>query len=265
MKLGIIGCGNMGEIFLDSLVKGSVSEIKEIVVSEKDNDRGNYIKSEYKVDVLNNVELVEFSDVVILAVKPQELDEVLSEIVSVVDSSKLIISIAAGVRISFIQSFFNEDVKVIRVMPNTACVIKKGISALSKGKFVELEDMKLIKNILSETGEVIEVEEEFMDIITAVSGSGPGYLSYIVKALIDEAVGHGLDKEIATKIVLKTLSGTAELLKSTGMKPSTLIDKVASKGGTTEAALNVFDEAKLSFIIKEAVKKAALRSKELSK
>ncbi len=266
MKLGIIGCGNMGEILLSSLIEGSMFKFEDIFVSEKDISRQNYIKDKYSaVKILDNIELVKKTDIFILAVKPQNLAEVLKEISSYVNVDKLIVSIAAGVKLSFIQKFFEINARIIRVMPNAACFVKKGISALAKGKYATENDINLVKAILLNTGEVLEINEALMDVVTAVSGSGPGYISYIIDNLIEEAIAQGLNESEARKLVFSTLSGTVQLLSQTGMNPKDLINKVASKGGTTEAALNVFNRAKLNKIIRKAVKKATLRSKKLSK
>jgi len=265
MRIGIIGCGNMGEIFLKSIISAKISRINSIIVSDKDNKKLEYIRKKYNIKTVDNLELVKLVDIIIIAVKPQDIALLLKQISGGITSSNLVISIAAGIKLSFIQKFLKDKVPVIRIMPNVACLVKEGISAISKGEFVNSEHIKLAKKILSQSGAVIEVEEKFMDIITAISGSGPGYISYIVDSLIRESVEQGLDKTTATRLVLKTLIGTGQLLKKTGMKPDELIKKVTSKGGTTEAALSVFDKKKVAFIIKEAVKAATSRSKQLSK
>lgn len=265
MRIGIIGCGNMGEILLQSIISAKLMESDSVIVSDKNNKRINYIKQKYDVNPQNNLRLVRLADVIIIAVKPQDITEVLREVSNNIDASKLVISVAAGIELSFIQKFFESKIPVIRVMPNTACLVREGILAVCKGEFVNPEHIKLAKKILSQSGAVIEVEEKFMDIITAISGSGPGYISYIIDSLIKETVEHGLSKAIATKLVVRTLIGTGKLLQETKMEPNFLIEKVASKGGTTQAALSVFKEKGLQHIVKEAVKAAVIRSKELSR
>ena len=265
-KIGIIGCGNMGE----SLLKG-LSRIMEkstsIMVSETDALRRSEIQAKYKiiVEIDNNV-LVKYSDIVILAVKPQDFEKVLKqEVCCGISKDKLLISIAAGVTTKYIESVVGKDVPVIRVMPNMAAKIGEAISSISGGRFARAEDMKTAKEIFETAGEVVEVEEDLVDSVTAISGSGPAYFFYMVEALIEAAKDLGLKDEIAKKLVLKTALGSAKLLEALKEDPAVLIKKVASKGGTTEAAFKVFESKKFKSIVKEACKKAHSRSKELSK
>ncbi len=264
-KIGIIGCGNMGEAILDRLsniLRKSVS----IMVSDFDAKRRDYIQSKYKVIAkIDNNEVVKFADVIILAVKPKDLEAVLRGEVCCGDSKgKLLISIAAGITTKYIENIIGKDIPVIRVMPNMAAAIGESISSISAGRNVTPEDMELAKEIFLTIGDVVEVDEKLVDAVTAISGSGPAYFFYMMEALIEAGCGAGLKEGVARSLVLKTALGSAKLLETLKEDPSILRSKVTSKGGTTEAAIKVFESGKLKAIIKDAVKAARARSKELS-
>ena len=265
-KIGIIGGGNMGEaIFsrLSNVMEKSVS----LMISESDTARKDYLETKYKIIVeIDNNLLVKYSDVIIIAVKPKDFEGILKdEICCGVSEEKLVISIAAGITTKYIENIAGKDVPVIRVMPNMAAVIGEGISAICRGSSASTEDMKLAKEIFSMIGDVIEVEEGLMDAVTAVSGSGPAYYFYLTECLVEAGRELGLDESVAKKLVLKTALGSAKLSEASKDDPAVLRAKVASKGGTTEAAFKVFESKGFKDIIKTAVKKACERSKEMSK
>lgn len=264
-KIGIIGCGNMGEaIFnrLSDILEKSVS----IMVSEFDAKRRDYIQSKYKVIVeIDNNEVVKFADVIILAVKPKDLEAVLkAEVCCGASKDKLLISIAAGVTTKHIEKIVGKDVPVIRIMPNMAATIGESISSISAGSAVSLKHIELAKEIFRTIGDVVEVDEKLIDAVTAISGSGPAYFFYMIEALIAAGCAAGLKEDVAKKLVLKTALGSAKLLEALKEGPAILRSKVTSKGGTTEAAIKVFESKKFKNIIKDAVKAARARSKELS-
>lgn len=265
-KIGIIGGGNMGEALfchLSTVAEKSTS----LMISEMDVSRRDYLRTKHKiiVEIDNNV-IVKYSDVIIVAVKPQDLDAVLkTEICCGVTKEKLIISIAAGVTTKRIEKIVGKDIPVIRAMPNMAARIGEAITSLSPGTAVKEAHMDIARNIFSTIGEVIEVDEKLVDGVTAVSGSGPAYFFYLIEALIEAAKALGFGEETAKKLVLKTASGSVGLLKALKEEPAVLREKVTSKGGTTEAAFKVFESKKFKKIVKDAVKAARKRSKELSR
>jgi len=265
-KIGIIGCGNMGEALL-----GRLSEVAEkstsIMVSEFDAKRREYIQSKYKVIVeVDNNEVMKFADVIILAVKPKDFEKLLKDEVSIgASKDKLLISIAAGVTIKYIEKIVGKDVPVIRVMPNMAATIGESISSISSGSAVKREHVNLAKEILLTIGDVVEVDEKLVDAVTAISGSGPAYFFYMMEALIKAGRAAGLEEDIARRLVLKTALGSVKLLAISKEDPAMLRSKVTSKGGTTEAAIKVFESKKFKNIIGDAVKAAKARSKELQK
>ena len=196
-----------------------------------------------------------------MAVKPQDVVGVLEEIKPCV-KEKLIISIAAGITTLFIEKALGRT-RVIRVMPNMPAMVGKGISAISRGRFANAEDSKIASRIFLNLGEAIEVKEKTMDAVTAVSGSGPAYYFLFTYLLVKAAEANGLKKDIALKLAKATFIGAVEIMKYKNLSIGQLVKKVASKGGTTEAALKVFKKENLEAIIKKAVTQATYRSKQL--
>lgn len=264
-KIGIIGCGNMGEAILSRL-SNILEKSVSIMASEFDAKRRDYIQSRYKIIVeTDNNEVVKFADVIILAVKPKDIVSILkSEVCCGVSKNKLLISIAAGITTKYIENIVGKDVPVVRVMPNMAATIGESISSISSGSSVKPEDIELAKEIFLTIGDVVEVDEKLVDAVTAISGSGPAYFFYMIEALTEAGCAVGLKEDVAGKLVLKTALGSAKLLEMLKEPPAILRSKVTSKGGTTEAAINVFESKKFKNIIKDAVKAARARSKELS-
>ncbi len=265
-KIGIIGCGNMGEAILNRL-SNVLEKSTSIMVSEFDASRRDYIQSKYKVIVgVDNNEVVKFADVIILAVKPRDLEAILkSEVCCGASKEKLLISIAAGITTGYIESIVGKDVPVIRVMPNMAAAIGESVSSISAGSSVNPKDMALAKEIFLAIGDVVEVDEKLVDTVTAISGSGPAYFFYVIEALIEAGCAEGLKEDVAKKLAVKTALGSAKLLEALKEDPAALRAKVTSKGGTTAAAIEVFESKKIKSIIKEAVSAARTRSKEIQK
>jgi len=253
--ISIIGAGNMGMII--------ASGIKErVLVSDSDISKLRNIKYKNISIAHNNIDLTRQSNIIILAVKPQDIRGVLEEIKPYA-KEKLIISIAAGVTTLFIEKILGK-VRVIRVMPNMPAMVRKGISVISQGRFAKVEDFKIAGRIFSNLGEVVKVREKMMDAVTAVSGSGPAYYFLFTYLLAKAAETNGLKEDLALKLAKATFIGAAEIIKSKKLSIKELVKKVASKGGTTEAALKVFKQKKLGAIIKKAVKSALYRSSNLT-
>jgi len=265
-KIGIIGCGNMGEALLGRLSE-SVEKSTMIMASEFDSARRDYIRKKYRMIVeIDNNRVVKHSDIIILAVKPKDFESLLNGEVAIGASpDKLIISIAAGITTKYIESAIGEDVPVVRVMPNMPAVVGEAISAVCGGHSAGKKDIEAAKEIFSMIGSVVEVEEKLMDAVTAISGTGPAYFFSLMEELIESAETLGIDKKTAKMLVVKTALGSAKLIDSLDADPEEMREKVTSKGGTTEAAFKVFKSRKTAGIIKAAVKAAAAKSKKLSK
>ncbi|PIP68119.1 MAG: pyrroline-5-carboxylate reductase [Candidatus Omnitrophica bacterium CG22_combo_CG10-13_8_21_14_all_43_16] len=243
--ISIIGAGNMG--------RAIASGIKARV----------FFSDKFKC-ISDNITAAKRSNVVILAVKPQDMAEVLKEIAPHV-KNKLIISIAAGVSTLSIEKALGK-VRVVRVMPNMPAMVGKGISAITGGRFARPEDLKITFRIFAGLGEVVQVKEKMMDAVTAVSGSGPAYYFLFTHLLAASGEAQGLEKGLALKLARAAFVGAAEVAsRNKNISMEEFVKKVASKGGTTEAALKVFKEKKLGLVIKKAVRSAAHRSKQLEK
>lgn len=263
-RIGIIGCGNMGQALLSGLSKVLEKSVS-LMVSEIDAARRDEIQEKYRIIVeIDNNNLVKFSDVIILAIKPKDFEQVLRhEVCCGASKNKLLISVAAGITTAYIEKIVGKDVPVIRAMPNMAAVIGESVSAICAGCSASAEHVKLAREIFSTIGDVVEVKEDLMDAVTAVSGSGPAYFFYLVEALIEAACVLGLDEDNAKSMVIKTALGSAKLLETMKETPAELRRRVTSKGGTTEAAIQVFEAKKIGQIVKKALKEACRRSKKL--
>jgi pyrroline-5-carboxylate reductase len=254
--IGIIGAGNMGRAI--ALRIGEKAIVSDIVKSNLAALKNKRIKI-----TGDNAELARKSNIIILAVKPRDIEGVLKQIGPYL-AGKLIISIAAGVRTSTIEKIIDK-IRVIRVMPNMPAQEGKGMSAVSAGKFVSKQDISKTRGIFLKLGEVVEVKESMMDAVTAVSGSGPAYYFLFTDLLEKAGVKIGLNKGLARKLASATFVGSAGTIALSDITMREGIKKVASKGGTTEAALEIFQKNKLGDTIEKAVKAAKKRSKNLSK
>lgn len=264
-KLGVIGLGNMGSAILKAVIKNKVFLAKNIIVNDIEISKSSQFKRIGAILAKDNAELASGSDIIILAVKPQGIRKVLIELKPKLTSSKIIISIAAGIKASFIENIINKKIQVIRVMPNMPLLVGSGVTSVCAGRFAKKGAIDAALKIFSSSGEVLIVKESDMDIVTALSGSGPAYFYFIIDAMVNCGIKLGLKKVAARKLVLLTALGSSKLLTSSKNSPAELITKIASKGGTTEAALKVFRLRKLERIIFEAVSKASKRSKEIER
>lgn len=265
-RLGIIGCGNMGEAVLKGVLSSGASRGWSILVAEIDPGRRKRVSGKYRAGLADsNAALAEKSDVVLLAVKPYEIDRVLAEISSVKRlSSKLIISVAAGITLKRIEKALGGASQVIRVMPNMPAIIGKGVTVICAGSRATASSVKKARAIFSCVGDVLEADESRMDVVTALSGSGPAYFFYLVECLMEAAVELGMPGEEACELAVKTALGSAEVLAHTKASPEEMRRRVTSKGGTTEAAFRVFEKKGFKGMVKEALRAARDRAREFS-
>lgn len=265
-NIGFIGAGNMGSALIAGIVKGRKFKADQLVVSDIKEERTDYLVRKYHVRKADsNQTLMKDCSTIILAVKPKEIGLVLEDVKNEIRDDHLLISIAAGVPIKAIRNTLQRDLPIIRVMPNTPAMVRMGIAAISPGPLAKARDIDMAVKILSQVGETVIVDEEMMDAVTALSGSGPGYIFYVMEALVDAGTKVGLKKEIALKLAVQTTLGTAKLAMESKDSLAELRDKVTSPGGTTSKGLAVMNERSLADIIIEAVEAACKRSKELSK
>jgi pyrroline-5-carboxylate reductase len=263
-KIGIIGCGNMGEAILRGLHQKGMA--KGIVVSEPRPDRREHIKKNYGVEAIEDNRAVALqSQVIILAVKPQELKGVLQEIAPDLNSATLLISIAAGAPLAAVAAILARDVRLVRAMPNIAALALESATALSPGAEVSAADLEIAREIFNAMGKTVIIPESLMDAATGMSGSGPAYVSLFIEALADGGVRMGLPRKDALEMAIQTVLGTARLLIEQGEHPAHLKDKVASPGGTTIAGIAALEAKGFRGAVMEAVAAATQRSKELAK
>ena len=264
-KIGVIGTGNMGEALVSGLVSSGSSNPENIICTDVRENRLESVKEKYGVvTTKDNIEAVKASEIVIYAVKPQIIASVLSETASVLDMSKLIISIAAGVPLAAIESCLKKDLRLIRVMPNIAAFVKESASVLAAGKNASQDDIKLAMVIFDSMGKSIFIKENIlMDAITGLSGSGPAYIFLIVDAMADAGVKVGLSREDALFLSIQTVLGSAKLLMESKEHPMRLKDMVTSPGGTAIAGIHTLEKGGLRTTLINAVEVATNRSREL--
>ena len=262
-RMGVVGGGNMGEALVRGLTKTGLLPVGHLLMADVRADRLEELKGLYGIVVIpDNVTLVRQADVVILAVKPQVLGAVLDEIAPA-SSGKLLISVAAGVSTSEIRRHLPPDARMIRVMPNTPALVLEGATAIALAAGLENGDLDTARQIFEAVGRVVILEEEMMDAVTGLSGSGPAYIALVVEALADGGVRVGLDRKTAMTLATQTVLGSARLLIDTGMHPGQLKDMVSSPGGTTITGIHTLEAGGLRRTLIDAVERATQRSREL--
>ncbi len=263
---GFIGAGNMATAMIKGLIESGVYEKGQLGASDKDSSALKRVTEQFGVKpYVSNRDLVNQCSTVVLSIKPQNMKDVLDEVKDGIRDDHLIISIAAGIPIKMIHDIVKRDIPLIRVMPNTPALVQKGVSALAAGAFVQPEHMAIAKAIFGAVGDTVEVEEKMMDAVTALSGSGPGYIFRMMECMVDAGVGVGLEKETALSLVIQTFLGAAHLARSSEHSLSHLREMVTSPGGTTEAGLCMLNEMGVAETISKTVGAACKRSVELGK
>ncbi|MFH2090826.1 MAG: pyrroline-5-carboxylate reductase [Pseudomonadota bacterium] len=264
-KIGFIGSGNMAEALVSGLVLSGAAKPENILCSDIAQDLLTNIKNKYKVNTTSdNCEVARQSEIVIFATKPQILGSVLKETASVLDTSKLIISIAAGVPLAAIASGLHKNLRLIRVMPNICAFVKESATAIAAGEFATKEDVALARAIFDSVGKTVFIQENvLMDAFTGLSGSGPAYIFTIVDAMADAGVKMGLSRKDSLFLSTQTVLGAARLLLESGEHPGQLKDRVASPGGTAIAGIHTLEQGGLRTTMINAVESATKRSKEL--
>lgn len=262
--IAFLGAGNMGSALIQGIIGKELGPALSIWAADVSPERLTYLKDNYGINVTSdNKKVVDRADIIVLAVKPQQLGVLLAEIRPQVNEGKLIICIAAGITLAYLRKHLGDKVRLIRVMPNMPALVGAGMTALCGEKQTRPEDLKLAEGIFSCVGEALEVTEGLMDAVTGLSGSGPAYVMVVIEALADAGVKLGLPQDTALKMAIQTVLGAAQLLKEKGMHPAQLRDMVASPGGTTIAGLSALDQGGLRAALIEAVEAATRRSKEL--
>jgi pyrroline-5-carboxylate reductase len=262
--IGFIGTGNMGEALIAGLLKAKFATPKQMMAFDADGEKLLSLQKKYGINrAPDNSRLSSQCDLILLCVKPQSMKQVIEEISEALNPSKLIISIAAGVPLHVIEAYARKQLRLVRVMPNIAVLVREGASAIAPGSLATEEDLKLAKSIFDCVGKSIIVNESLMDAVTGLSGSGPAYIFLVIEALADAGVHLGMTRAQALTLAMQTVAGPVRLLSETGEHPALLREKVTSPGGTTAAGLYKLEEGGLRKILMDAVIAAAQKSKEL--
>jgi pyrroline-5-carboxylate reductase len=262
-QVGLIGVGVMGEALISGLISSRFPKA-QIVFTEKRVERAREISSKYGAREVELAELTKTSDVILLVVKPQDLEQLLTSLGADLNKGAVLVSFAAGKTTDFISGIVGSEISVIRVMPNTPTLIGLGMAAMSLGKAVNTEQAKFVSDFLATCGKVISIEEKLQDAVTALSGSGPAYFFAFIEEMIKSGISLGLSGEQATTLAIQTMIGSAAMLEQSGKSATTLRENVTSPNGTTAAALKVFGEANLGEIVARAMTAARDRSQELA-
>ncbi|GAB4113252.1 MAG: pyrroline-5-carboxylate reductase [Candidatus Caldatribacteriota bacterium] len=265
-KIAIIGVGKMGETLLSGIIKNNLVRKEDLSGSTAQEEHAKKIAEKYNImTYIENKEMIIGKDIIILAIKPQMIRKVINEIKDVVSEKQLIISIAAAISSHFIEEYLEKKVPVIRAMPNTPALINEGITVLCPGRYVDNHHLQMALNIFGAVGlvEIIQ-REELMDVVTALSGSGPAYTYIIIESLTEGGVRMGLPRELAQRLSAQTLLGAAKMVLKTGMHPALLKDAVTTPAGVTVDGLMELEDGGIRVTLIKAVSRATEKSKEIS-
>lgn len=262
--IGFIGGGKMGEALCRGIIEAGLSDTNHIMVSDALMERCKYLTADIGIKTTqNNKEVVTFADVVILAIKPQLMNDVLNQLKNDITNRHLVVSIAAGIPIRFIESRLKEGTRVIRVMPNTPCLVASSATAFASGKYATETDAKFVHTVFNAVGKVFRLDEKYLDAVTGLSGSGPAYVYMFIEALSDGGVKMGLPRDVSTTLAAQTVLGAAKMVLESGQHPAQLKDAVTSPGGTTVEGISKLEDCKFRSAIINAVEAATLKSKKL--
>ncbi|HEY6228531.1 MAG TPA: pyrroline-5-carboxylate reductase [Verrucomicrobiae bacterium] len=264
LRIGFLGAGKMASALAKGIVKAGVARPEDLIASDVIEGARAAFGNELGCKVTGwNVEVVEFADVLIVAVKPDQVEGLLHELAAKISERHLIISIAAGVTLSRLSGALQTGMRVVRVMPNTPALVGASASAFAVGGSASGEDAALASRIFSAVGVAFQVKESLLDAVTGLSGSGPAYGYAIIEALSDGGVAAGLPRDVATKLAAQTMLGAAKMVLETGQHPGALKDMVTSPGGTTIEGLHELEKGRLRGTLINAVRAAAEKSKKL--
>ena len=259
----ILGAGVMGEALLSGLVRAG-RPVEALLVGEKRPERARELAERYSVSVVSNLDATKLAETLVLVVKPQDMAGLLAEIGGEVRPGQLVVSMAAGITTAFLESRLTEGVPVVRVMPNTPALVDEGMAAIAAGSHCDDAHLASVEELLASTGRVMRIAERQMDAVTAISGTGPAYIFFVVEAMIEAGVHLGLPRATATELVVQTVVGSAKMLRETGSHPVVLREQVTSPAGTTAAALRELEIHKVRAALMAAMESARNRSRELA-
>jgi pyrroline-5-carboxylate reductase len=265
-KIAVLGAGQIGEALISGLLSSGWREPAELVASTRREERAEELRSRHGIAVTrSNAEAAAGAALVVVAVKPQDIETLLGEVGGLIQPEQTVLSIAAAIPTAAIERHLAPGVPVVRAMPNTPAVVHEGIAGICPGAHASDEHLQLAEEALRHLGAVVRVSEPYMDAVTAVSGSGPAYFALLAEAMIEAGILLGLSREISTQLVVQTMLGTAKQLRDLNMHPVELREMVTSPGGTTIAAIRELEQAGVRAAFLNAIQAAMNRSRELAR
>lgn len=265
-KITIIGSGTMGKIIISGLLKSEKIIPENIIATDRFKEVSENVSKTYGVRTMgSNIDASRDRDIIILAVKPQDMGYVINNIKDELNENTLIISIAAGISTSFIENLMEKKIPVLRAMPNTPCLVGNGMTVISRGKFAKEEHANYGHCIFTSFSKCIELEEKHMNAVTGLSASGPAFIYLIIEALADGGVMMGLPRKVAQELVIQTVLGATSMLEQTDKHPASLKDDVTTPAGCTISGILTLEDGKIRSVLARAVQIATLRAGELGK
>lgn len=265
-RIGLLGAGNMAAAIIDGLLASNTVERDALRASDPTRERREALAAQHGIVTHeHNAELVAWSDLVVLAVKPQVVERVLADAGTAFRPNTLLVSVAAGVPTSALEARVPESVRVVRAMPNTPALVRAGATAVAAGSRATAEDLELTRTLFDAVGRTVTLDEHLLDAVTGLSGSGPAYVMLMIDALSDAGVKVGLSRDTARLLATQTLYGSAKLVLDTGRHPAELKDMVTSPGGTTIRGVAALEAGGLRAALIDAVDRATERSAELGR
>ena len=261
--IAVIGAGKMGEALISGLLKAGTSP-SEVVFTERYDARATELVQRYGVQAVGNVEAAKIADTLVIAVKPQDMNDLLADLSPLVTPDRLIVTIAAGIPTSAIEKRLCDGVPVVRVMPNTPALVGEAMTVVAGGAFAGPEHLERAEELFRPVGKVIRLPEQQLDAVTALSGSGPAYIFYLVEAMTDAGILLGLPRSVAHELLVQTVFGSAVMLRDSGEHPVTLREAVTSPGGTTIAAIRELENHGVRAALLAALEAARDRSRQLA-
>ena len=264
-RIAILGAGRIGEALLTGLLSSGWRTPEQLVVTARSESRVEELRSRHGVEATtSNADAVAGAEIVVVAVKPQDIDVLLGEIGGLLVPEQTVLTVAAAIPTAYIEERIAEGVPVVRAMPNAPSTVHEGMAGICAGAHAGDAQLALAEEVLSHLGRVVRVPEQAMDAVTAVSGSGPAYFALLAEAMIEAGILLGLSREISTTLVVQTMLGTAKQLRDLGMHPVELREAVTSPGGTTIAAIRELEQAGVRAAFLNAIQAAMTRSRELA-
>jgi pyrroline-5-carboxylate reductase len=264
-RICVLGAGKAGEALVAGLLSSGWSKPADIVATARHQERIDELSKRYGIEgTLDNVAAVKGAQVVVIAVKPQDIEGLLGDVGAALDSSQTVLSIAAAIPTELIERHMGDGVPVVRAMPNAPVTVHEGMAGVTGGAHATEEHVALAEEVLGSVGRSVRVDEAYMDAVTAVSGSGPAYFALLAESMIEAGILLGLSREVSTDLVVQTMLGTAKLLRDEKMHPVELREMVTSPGGTTISAIRELEQAGVRAAFLNAIQAAMKRSRELA-